>query len=58
MVVDIEMVLDKKRGQDNDLISRIEQGLEDHIQAASRPAGHEHITQLQVNLLFPPEPLG
>ena len=43
VVVNIEAVFDKIRTEDNDLVAWIKQGLHDHVQAACRAAGHEHV---------------
>ena len=58
VVVDVKMIFDEKGRQHHDLVTRIEQGLEDDVQAARCTAGHEDIAQLQVSLLLPPQSLG
>ena len=44
MVVEVEVVLDKVGGEQDDLLAGVEQGLEDDVEAAGGAAGHQHVT--------------
>ncbi len=43
MVVDIELVLDKVGGQDNDFVAGVQQGFQHHVQGRTGTAGHNHV---------------
>ena len=52
MIIHIKVVLDKKGGQDNHLVTGIKQGFHHHVQTAGRATGHQDITLGQGNILL------
>ena len=52
MIVDVKLILHKKRRQDNDFIFRVQQCFQHDIQAACRTAGHEHLIPGKSDALF------
>ena len=49
MVTDIVDILGKIWGEDNDLVSLVEEGFQDDIQCSRRPVGHNDVIHGEFN---------
>ena len=58
VIVDVELVFDEVGGEDNDLLTRVEDGLEHHVESPARPAGHDDMAGLQRRARFLREDFG